>query len=436
MKITETKKCNKDIFRSIFKDHWEEFKELYPSYNCDQYEEPVQKMFGCGKESGGYSEHICLNCGRDIKRVCFTCKSCFCLSCAKGYVDNFVSQVSKILHPGVIYRHIVLTIPEQLREIFYRYRHDGTFLTEFMRCGYECLEDTVSTLRRQSLKIGVIIVVQTHGRSGRYNPHLHIIMTDGGINEEKEKWVKLGYFRYEMIHKKWQYHLFSMLKRVISTIEIKQLINELYKKYPKGLVANVQKGRVPESCKGLAKYLAKYVACPPIAVRRIVSYDGQKVRYYYQDHKTKSRQFETVDAITFIYRMVQHIMPKWFQRVRYFGLQATKTFKKWCKVIKRGLSKIGRIVQGAYQVVARKKYRERYKEVSGRDPLLCRYCGSKMELWKIWHPKYGVIFDEWENLKSGKYGSVETEDYCKKKDLSQPSSKYIQLLLFPLPVRI
>lgn len=127
MKLTETQKHDKDVFRSIFKEHWDEFKELHPSYNCDQYEEPVQKMLGCGKESGGYSEHRCLNCGRDIRRVCFTCKSCFCLSCAKGYVDNFVSQVSEILHPGVIYRHIVLTIPEQLRGIFYGYRHDGFF---------------------------------------------------------------------------------------------------------------------------------------------------------------------------------------------------------------------------------------------------------------------------------------------------------------------
>jgi len=54
---------------------------------------------------------------------------------------------------------------------------------------------------------------------------------------------------------------------------------------------------------------------------------------------------------------------------------------------------------------------------------------------KIWHPKYGVIFDEWENLKSGKYGAVDTEDYCKKKDSSQPFPKYIQML-FPLPARI
>jgi hypothetical protein len=155
--------------------------------------------------------------------------------------------------------------------------------------------------------------------------------------------------------------------------------------------------------------LAKYLACPPIAVRRIINYDAKKVSYFYQDHKTKSRQFETVDVMTFIGRMVQHIMPEWFQRVRYFGLQATKTYKKWCGVIKRGLRRIGRVVRGAYQVIARKKYRERYKKVSGHDPMICCNCGHEMELVKIWHPKYGVIFDELENLKAGKYGEISRE---------------------------
>ncbi len=302
-----------------------------------------------------------------------------------------------MLHPGVIYRHIVLTLPEQLRKRFYRQRHDGDLLSAFMRCGYECLEDVVNTLKRVSLKIGCIVIVQTHGRSGHYNPHLHIIMTAGGIHSGLGKWFDLGYFNYEIIHKKWQYHLFRMVKSYFGNDEINRLVDELWKKYPKGLVANVSKGRVPDTCRGLARYLAKYVACPPIAVRRIVSYNGERVKYWYQDHRTKSRKFEIVDVLTFIGRMVQHIMPKWFQRVRYFGFQATKTFKKWAKAIREGVQEIGRIVKGAYQIVKSKKYRERYKEISGHDPMKCRYCGDEMELWKIWHPKYGIIYDEYKN---------------------------------------
>jgi hypothetical protein len=74
---------------------------------------------------------------------------------------------------------------------------------------------------------------------------------------------------YEMIHKKWQYHLSKMLRQMVPTDEMKSLIDRWYKKYQKGFVAYVTKGRVPERCSGLAKYLAKYVASPPIAVSRI-----------------------------------------------------------------------------------------------------------------------------------------------------------------------
>lgn len=360
-------------------------------------------MLRCGKEEGGYSEYICIGCGKDLRRVAFTCKSCFCLSCAKGYTDDFVAQVSQILQPGLIYRHLVLTVPEQLRIHFYRQRQEEALLSELMRCGYDCLEDVVSTAVRQKVKIGAIVVVQTHGRSGHYNPHLHVIMTSGGINEETGNWVELGYFPYEILHKKWQYYLFKMVKEMVPTAEMKSLIDAFWQKFPQGLVAYVTKGKVPERFSGLAKYLAKYVASPPIAIRRIMSYTGREVTYWYKDHKTKKKEVITVDVMTFIGRMAQHILPKGFQRVRYYGLQATKTFKKWVEAIKEGLRKIERVIKGSYQVVACKSYRERYQEMSGRDPLVCRFCGREMELWRIWRPKYGTVFDEYENLKAGKY---------------------------------
>ena len=172
---------------------------------------------------------------------------------------------------------------------------------------------------------------------------------------------------------------------------------------PERTCCQCEQGNVPERFRGLAKYLAKYVASPPIAVRRILNYTGKEVTYWYKDHRTKNKEIITVDVMTFIGRMVQHIMPKGFQRVRYYGLQATKTFKKWVEAIKEGLKKIGREIKGAYQIVACKNYRERYKEMSGRDPLVCRFCGRVMELWRIWHPKYGTIYDECERLKAGKY---------------------------------
>jgi len=428
MLVHSNHRVTKETFQQIFLDHWTGFKEKYPSYDNKQYGDVVGKMLGCAKETGGYSEYMCMQCGKSLRRVGFSCKSSFCLSCAKVYVDDFVEQVSSVLHPGVIYRHTILTLPSQFRDYFYRDRHDKFLFSALMRCGYECLEDVVSEVKRQCVKIGAIVVIQTHGRSGQYNPHLHIIMTNGGINEAKGKWVDLNYFPYEMIHKKWQYHLLNMMKKMIPTEEMKSLVGELWKKYPKGFVANIKKGDVPEKCKGLAKYLAKYLASPPISVRRIIKYDGRSVTYWYNDHKSKRRKVETVDVYTFIGRMVQHIPPKWLHRIRYYGLQATKTFKKWCGIIKEGLRRIGRMAKGVYQVLLNKRYRERYKEVSGRDPMICSHCGSEMDLYRIWHPKYGMIYDELENIKAGKYEADKGNDVRGKTFVRHPI-RYEQLSL-------
>ena len=432
MQMATVPKQDKEIFRKIFLENWDDFKEHHPAYDCEQYEEPVQKMLSCGKESGGYCEYICMQCGRDLRRVCFSCKSCFCLSCAKVYADNMVSQVSKMLHPGVVYRHCILTVPEQLRQVFYDNRHDGELLSRFMRIGYQCLEDVVSTVKRAGIKIGAIMVVQTHGRSGRYNPHLHVIMTDGGVAVENEKWVSLGYFPYEMLHRKWQYHLLNMVSEVFGT-KIKKLVSFLWKQYPKGFVAYVTKGKVPKKCKGLARYLAKYVASPPIAVSRIVEYDGETVTYWYRDHKSKAKKVETIPVFTFIGRMVQHILVKGFKRVRYYGLQATKSFNKWCEIIKAGIRKIGKAVKGTYEIISPKKYQERYCDVTGKDPFVCKYCGGDMILWKIWHPKCGYIFDEEEQIKQDKYG---VKKWFEERTGStvRPTTRGIQLPLFPLSV--
>ena len=70
-----------------------------------------------------------------------------------------VSQVSKMLHPGVRYLHNILTVPEQLRQVFYENRHDGELLSRLMRTGYQCLEDVVSAAKRVDVKIGAIMVV-------------------------------------------------------------------------------------------------------------------------------------------------------------------------------------------------------------------------------------------------------------------------------------
>jgi len=147
---------------------------------------------------------------------------------------------------------------------------------------------------------------------------------------------------------------------------------------------------------------------PPISLRRIDRYDGQRVTYHYRSHKSERVERETVDVYTFIGRMVQHVFPKSFQRIRYDGVQATKTFAKLKGVIQEALAKVQGLVKGAIKIIAPLTYRQRYQQSTGRDPLRCPHCQREMGLWRIWHPTYGVIYDELETMRRGKYASQET----------------------------
>ena len=393
-----------NVFKQIFADHWEPFQQAHPHYQTAYYDSLVAKMLACGNpEKIGYIEYRCLHCGQGKHLVAMSCKSSLCLRCAKVAVDNWVSQVSRVLHEGVIYRHIILTVPAMFRPTFYQ--NAPVVLSAFMRCGAQCLDDFYSTVRGKALRGGSITVLHTHGRNGQYHPHLHLLATSGGYDDQEERWEHLEYLPYALLRRKWQWHLLTMLRRTRETGAINRLVDACFTKYPNGLVANVQKGQVPSQAQSVARYGAKYVVSPPIAVRRIDHYDGQRVTYHYRSHRTERVEHETVAVATFIGRMVQHTMPKGFKRIRYYGVQAPKTFAKVKGVIRAALAKVEGVVKGAVKIIARLTYRQRYEQSTGRDPFICPHCGHEMGVWRIWHPTYGVIHDEGEVIKRGTYAS-------------------------------
>jgi len=391
---------NKNVFKQIFIEYWVEYKKMNPRYDTEYYDKVINKMLGCGDPENGYMAYRCLWCG-EVKKVPFSCKSSFCLSCAKIYTDEWVDYIGKALFKGIRYRHVVLTMPEILRKWFYQ---NPDLLSELMKAGHAFLQDAISYWIKEPVDIGNGIVLQTSGRSGSYNPHLHILCTSGGMTRDG-RWKQFGYIDFNILHSKWQYYLLKMLRENVESEEMEETIDRCWEEYPKGFVAYIEKGDVPAGGKGLAYYLAKYVVSPPISLGRILKYDGRKVRYWYNDHTTGQRVEDEIDAFTFIGKMVQHILPKGFQRVRYYGLQATCKASRIREELKDLFVDTNSEPTGTYEVTGN-FYRDRIKRSFGIDPLLCRKCGNEMELEGIWHPEYGWVVDNFdsffmENLETG-----------------------------------
>jgi len=98
------------------------------------------------------------------------------------------------------------------------------------------------------------------------------------------------------------------------------------------------------------------------------------------------------------------------------------------------MKKLGKVFKGAYEIVTQNDYRERYKKISGYDPMKCHHCGGEMGLWKIWHPKHGYIYDESENIKVGRYDfSPGQSNSGERRCTVRSSSRGVPLPLFPVP---
>ena len=177
---------------------------------------------------------------------------------------------------------------------------------------------------------------------------------------------------------------------------IKQENSFLRHKYPYGFYIHLSSSSAPKKMRALRRYLGKYLASPPISLGRILSYDGMNVVYCYDDHNTKSRVTEQVTATYFIGRLLQHLRIKGFQKVRYYGLQATATYKKCKEALKIALQKLGVKMQESFQLSFFRKYRERRIAESGKDPFRCPHCGGEMMLWYLWNRDDGVFYNALE----------------------------------------
>jgi hypothetical protein len=110
---------------------------------------------------------------------------------------------------------------------------------------------------------------------------------------------------------------------------VTNLINDLYRRYPKGFYVNAEQKM--RDAKGSAKYIGRYLARPAIAKYRVVKYDGKIVHFWYEDHQTGKKVDEALPVYKFLFNLIQHISPKHFRMVGRFGLYSRRSYKKAIK---------------------------------------------------------------------------------------------------------
>lgn len=139
-----------NLFKQIFADGWDDFTRRHPRYAA--MDEVVHKMLGCGDPAQGHAVYLCPDC---LQRhvVAFSCKSAFCLSCAKVHGQKWVEKVQGMLHPGGTYRHLILTVPGGLQTLLYQ--HPAVLLDGLMQAAHTAMDAVVTQAKRQMVTLSL-----------------------------------------------------------------------------------------------------------------------------------------------------------------------------------------------------------------------------------------------------------------------------------------
>lgn len=402
-------------FKAIVQDkeNWSRYQSVYADRVTAHQIAEVEKMLNCGNPQNGFATYICLKCG-ETARVCFSCKSRVCSSCGKVHADEWAQQLASRMI-NVTHRHVTFTMPAELWPLFETH---PDWRKELFGAANRTLRKVIT------IEPGIVMVLHPYGKDLKANYHLHVLVTEGGMNAVGE-WEDQDFLSYDKLRKHWQYELLTRLRAVMPrNRETAQLIDKLYRQYEKGFYVHA-KPRVTDG-QGIARYIGRYIRHPAIANTRIVAYDGERVTFYYKDGDGV-RQERTLPVLEFIHGVVRHIPPKQFKMVRYFGLYAPRKAEKARALMQKMGKLLGRVIR-------RLSWRSRIQRDFHRDPLKCSRCGEPdMELYSLTVPWRGRMITiggmEW----LFEHGSlVEIQDESDTHNASPPKSPVIQMRQLPL----
>lgn len=299
--------------KDIFEDHWNKFFKSYPNITIrETVFENINKMLKCKTLDLGFDVFKCPNCGKE--KFCFhTCKSRLCSSCGNKYnterQTSIFSKLFKFKH-----RHVVWTISEELRNYF---REDRQRLSLLFKASQIVIESWFhDKYKKKNITPAFISVLHTYGRSIIWNPHIHMILLEGGIN--KDSFVPVNFFSYAAFRKRFMKVLLDLLDKEINTVEFKNLKRTLYKNLKDGFYVYSPPSKF-KSVDALIKYVTRYVSRPVMAESRILNYDGTYVTFWYQRHEDNKIVIKKIHAFEFISRIILHIPEKNQKYIRYYG---------------------------------------------------------------------------------------------------------------------
>jgi hypothetical protein len=315
---------------------------------------------------GGHVDQ-CTTCGYE-RPAYNSCRNRHCPKCQALAQEKWIAE-QRVRMLDVKHFHVVFTLPAELRSLA-AFAPRVVYDALFHAAGRTLVEFGE---RRLAATIGATLVLHTWTRDLRFHPHVHAIVTAGGLALDTSRW-----------HSARRNFLFPV--KAMSRVLRGKMMHHLRVAYRHGDFARFDAFQDPEGFDRLLRsiatknwnvyakpsfakgdhvlhYLGRYTHRVGLANSRLLDVGLDSVTF-----RTKGDAVTTLSPVAFLSRFVQHVLPIGFHKIRHVGLNAS-TPKR---VLARRLLAIE--TAGATSL----SWRERLEKLTGRDLSTCPRCGGSL----------------------------------------------------------
>jgi hypothetical protein len=282
---------------------------------------------------GGHRDQ-CEGCGHQTISY-NSCRNRHCPKCQTSARDKWLHARRQELLP-VTYYHLVFSVPHQLISLVWQ--NKTALFTLLFETSAATLLEVAANPKHLGAEVGFLSVLHTWGQTLNAHPHIHCVVPGGGLSPDRQSWIpspRNFFLPVRVLSRVFRGKFVAGLKKLFRKNKLRcsgpceRLCDaKQFAAFTRTLFRDewvVYAKRPFGGPEHALHYLARYTHRVAISNHRLLNVTDTEVSFRWKDYKHRSRQrIMTLPHEEFLRRFLQHILPRGFPRIRYFGFLANR----------------------------------------------------------------------------------------------------------------